>query len=59
MSYHQDGNPTTVPLPFVQQPVGAGDLVARMTRALGMRQCEPCKRRQAWLNQRLRFGGWR
>jgi len=34
------------------QPRLAGNLVARATSALGIQPCEPCKRRQEWLNQK-------
>jgi len=44
----------SIPLP-IQQPVQAGDFVARITRALGAKQCGGCKRRQEWLNRHLRF----
>ena len=30
---------------------GAGDAVARVTEALGVKPCEPCKQRQAKLNR--------
>jgi hypothetical protein len=33
--------------------MGAGDLVARATHALGIEQCTPCAQRQAALNQAL------
>lgn len=63
MSYEQDPNyppqPVRIPIPGVQQSVGLGDAIARMTHALGIRQCEACKRRQEWLNHRIRLGGRR
>lgn len=34
---------------------GAGDLVARATQAMGVRPCEPCKRRQQTLNRWFPF----
>jgi hypothetical protein len=34
---------------------GAGDLVKRITDFVGIRQCEPCKQRQEWLNEKLPF----
>lgn len=56
MSYERDPNtPVQIPIPGMQQ-VGLGDVIARMTKALGIRQCEPCKRRQAWLNARVQLG---
>jgi hypothetical protein len=63
MSYERDPNyppqPWHIPVPGMQQGVGLGDVIARATHALGIRQCEPCKRRQEWLNQRIRLGGRR
>lgn len=56
MSYYETDSQHQVALPFMQRPVGAGDVVARLTRAVGIKPCEPCKRRQAWLNQWLQFG---
>lgn len=53
MSYHQD--PRYIPVP-VKEPIGLGDAIARMTHALKIKQCEPCKRRQEWLNQRFMLG---
>ena len=41
------------------QPRLAGNLVARATSALGIQPCEPCKRRQEWLNQKhLQLLAW-
>lgn len=34
---------------------GAGDVVARMTSAVGIKPCAPCKRRQAALNRWFPF----
>jgi hypothetical protein len=34
---------------------GAGDLVKRVTDWVGLKQCEPCKARQDWLNEKLPF----
>jgi hypothetical protein len=67
MSYEYDpryGNgavpaPLRIPVPGMQQGVGLGDVIARMTGALGIRQCEPCKRRQEWLNRHFMLGGRR
>jgi hypothetical protein len=33
-----------------QPAIGAGDMVKKLTDALGIRQCAPCARRQAALN---------
>lgn len=37
--------------------VGAGDVVAAATKAVGIKPCAPCKRRQKRLNRVLAFGG--
>lgn len=62
MSYEYDPSykqPVRIPVPGMRNGVGLGDAVARMTHALGMRQCEPCKRRQEWLNRHIVLGGRR
>lgn len=41
-----------------RRQVGVGDMIAYITKAFGVRPCEPCERRRQWLNQRLRFP-WR
>jgi hypothetical protein len=56
MSYEYTQDPRYIPIPGVKQPVGLGDAIARMTHALRIKQCEPCKRRQEWLNQRFMLG---
>lgn len=38
--------------------IGLGDVAARITQALGIPQCQPCKQRQEWLNQHARFRQW-
>ena len=61
MSYEQQGPPPQGPpprqvrVPFLRRRLGAGDVVARMTRAIGIEPCEPCERRRAWLNRWLQF----
>lgn len=35
---------------------GLGDLVAKMTKAVGIKPCEPCQRRQEALNSLIPFG---
>jgi hypothetical protein len=32
---------------------GAGDLIAKLTHAVGIEPCGGCQHRQAWLNRRL------
>jgi hypothetical protein len=34
---------------------GLGDVVARVTKAVGITPCEPCRKRQQALNQRFPF----
>lgn len=47
-----------IPVPFLNNAAGAGDLVARMTAAIGMPHCIPCQERQALMNQLLQFKPW-
>ena len=37
------------------KPRGLGDVIARVTRSLGIRPCSGCKRRQATLNRLVPF----
>jgi hypothetical protein len=37
--------------------IGAGDLVARATSAIGLPPCASCTKRQQWLNDKVRI--WR
>jgi hypothetical protein len=38
------------------QPVrGLGDVVAKVTKAVGIKPCGPCERRRQMLNQRFPF----
>jgi hypothetical protein len=30
---------------------GVGDVVARVTKAVGIQPCEPCNKRRQWLNK--------
>lgn len=41
------------------QQVGLGDAVKAVTGAFGIRQCEPCKRRQVKANKLVAFRGRR
>lgn len=36
-------------------PRGAGDMVARMTKAVGIQPCAPCEKRRQKLNRLLPF----
>ncbi len=35
---------------------GLGDVIARITNAIGIKTCGPCKQRQAYLNSLVPFG---
>jgi hypothetical protein len=55
--YQQKPQPRVrVPVPGLQRQVGLGDVVAGMTKAVGVKPCGGCKRRQAVLNRLLAFG---
>ena len=46
----------TVGLPLkLQQDIGLGDVVKKVTGAVGIKPCAPCLRRAEWLNQRVVF----
>lgn len=45
----------SVPLPIPIQ-IGAGDVIAKVTKALGLKECEGCAKRRAALNRALSFG---
>ena len=38
--------------------MGLGDVIARMTQAVGVKPCTPCKQRQEELNRRVRLMPW-
>lgn len=58
--YKAESKPIRFRLPVrMAQPLGAGDVIARMTRAMGLQQCEPCRRRQDAMNRWLQFIGRR
>ena len=47
-----DGELAPIECPAVPvAPIGIGDLIADGTRAVGVKPCGGCKRRQAWLNR--------
>ena len=53
--------PFTVPLPFLRQSIGSGDMVKQLADALHIRQCGGCEERQQAMNGVLEFrpwGGW-
>jgi len=39
--------------------IGAGDLVAKFTKAIGITPCSACRKRQAALNNMMAFVPWR
>jgi hypothetical protein len=47
--------PFTVPLPFLRESIGSGDMVKRLTDALHIRQCGGCEQRQEQMNQAVGF----
>jgi len=44
-----------VTVPGLKEPVGAGDVVRKVTSALGIKHCSECERRQAALNRLFSF----
>jgi hypothetical protein len=47
--------PKTLHVPGLQKEIGAGDLVAKVTAALGIKPCTPCQKRREQLNQALKL----
>ena len=47
--------PFSIPLPFLRQPMGAGDMAKRFTDALHIRQCGGCEQRQQTMNRTVEF----
>ena len=47
-----------IALPFLRQSVPAGDAVARITAALGIRQCSSCEQRRRSLNRQFVLKPW-
>jgi hypothetical protein len=47
--------PFTIPLPFLRESIGSGDMVKQLTDALHIRQCGGCERRQNAMNQAVAF----
>lgn len=50
--------PSRIRLPFLNQEIGAGDVIAGITQALGVTPCTPCEERRKRLNQRLTLTPW-
>ena len=47
--------PLTIPIPFLREPIGSGDLVKGITDALHIPQCGGCQGRQDKLNEAVQF----
>ncbi len=47
--------PLTVPVPFLREPIGLGDLVKGLTDALHIPQCGGCRERQDRFNGAMEF----
>ena len=45
----------TIRVPGLKTETGAGDLIAKVTTALGIKPCSPCQKRREQLNQKLKF----
>lgn len=50
--------PDRLRIPFLNQEIGAGDVIAGITQALGVTPCTPCEERRKRLNQRLTLTPW-
>ncbi len=50
--------PDRVHVPFLKHEIGAGDVIAGVTQALGITPCTPCEERRKKLNQKLSFTPW-
>lgn len=46
-----------IPVPFLNNAAGVGDLVARLTQAVGIQPCSLCEQRRQLLNQ-IQFRPW-
>jgi hypothetical protein len=44
-----------ITLPFLDRPAGLGDAVKAVTSAVGIKPCEPCKKRAQKLNRMVTF----
>jgi hypothetical protein len=47
--------PISVPIPRLKRDVGLGDVVKKVTSAVGIRTCGGCARRAAALNRAVTF----
>lgn len=48
-------HPFTIPIPFLREAVGSGDIVRGLTDALHIPQCGGCGRRQQAMNRAVEF----
>jgi hypothetical protein len=53
-----DRGPVRVRVPFLRRELGAGDVIAGVTRAAGIQPCEPCEERRRKLNQLFQLQPW-
>ena len=44
-----------IKVPVLKEAVGAGDVIAKVTTALGIKPCTPCQKRREQLNQALKL----
>jgi hypothetical protein len=44
-----------IKVPFLKEPVGAGDMVKAATSSIGIQPCTPCEERRRRMNAALRF----
>lgn len=44
-------------IPGLKKGVGAGDMVAKATKAVGIEPCDECEKRRQWMNRMLRLSG--
>lgn len=51
----QEQQPLSIPIPFLHQQVGSGDVVQGITNAMGAQPCTPCEERKKRMNQAVVF----
>ena len=57
MAYVKQG--LQIPVPGLRHNVGLGDVIKRMTQAIGVKPCPPCEKRAAMLNRLVQLRGRR
>ena len=50
--------PVRIPVPWLRQETGSGDVVRGVARAVGVKPCTPCEARRKAMNQRVVFSPW-